>query len=98
MTIQKKLRKNKKNRQIKVTESDWKTYTGSNKDLNADIAKLGKNYFTFRIIKFCNGKWDLTYSEIREQILRDVLLSDNYYNGIINCRLGRVKTKSKDIE
>jgi len=87
----KPLRKGKKNRVVVVKDSDWKEYTGSNNDLNADIKRLGKDKFRFKILRFCEGKWDLSYYEIAEQIARGVLLSENYYNGIINCRLGRVK-------
>ena len=89
----KKLRKGKVNRQIVVKESDWKSYTGSNNDLNADIKIHGKESFEFKILRFCKGKWELSYFEIAEQISREVLLRDDYYNGIINCRLGRLKKK-----
>ena len=33
------------------------------------------------------------YLEIREQILRNVLLDDNYYNGIVNARVHRNHVK-----
>ena len=32
--------------------------------------------------------------EAKEQFDRDVLLSDNYYNGIINCRIGAQSVKN----
>lgn len=92
----KPLRKGKKKREIVVKESDWKTYTGSNNELNKDIAVLGKDNFTFKILRFCDSKWQLAYYEIEEQIKRGVLLNENFYNGIINCRLGRPKTKAVD--
>jgi hypothetical protein len=81
--------KGKKNKRISFKESDWKTYTGSSTDLNGDIEKFGKDNFIFEIIKFCFSKWEMSYSEIKEQIRRDVLLSEGYYNGIINIRVGR---------
>jgi hypothetical protein len=87
----KPLRKNKKKREIVTKQSDWKTYTGSCSDLNDDIAVHGKDNFSFVIIKFCNSKWELGYFEIEEQINRQVLLKKEYYNGIINCRLGKLK-------
>ena len=34
------------------------------------------------------------YKEAKEQFDRDVLLSDDYYNGIINCRIGAPSVKS----
>jgi len=92
----KALRKGKKKREIVIKESDWKTYTGSNNELNKDIAELGKDKFCFNILRFCDSKWQLAYYEIEEQIKRNVLLNENFYNGIINCRLGRPKTKTVD--
>jgi len=87
----KPLRKGKKNREGVVKESDWKTYTGSCKELNSDILNLGKENFEFKIIRFCKSKWELGYYEIQEQIKEEVLLKEEYYNGIINCRLCKLK-------
>lgn len=81
--------KGKKRRRIKVSESDWRIYTGSSERLNADIEKHGKDYFRFEILKFCSSKWELKYSELEEQVKRQVLLLDRYYNGIINIKLGK---------
>ena len=81
--------KGKKKCRRSTKESDWKTYTGSSNDLNTDIAKLGKESFVFIILEWCNSKWELGYKEIKRQIDNDVLLSEGWYNGIINCRLGR---------
>lgn len=81
--------KGKKNKRIEYKESDWKTYTSSSESLNADILKLGIDSFKFEIIKACGSKWELAYEEAKEQINRDVLLRDDYYNGILNLRIGR---------
>ena len=81
--------KGKKNKRILIKESDWKTYTSSSQELNDDIIKLGKDKFIFKIIKVCQSKWELAYFEIKEQIERNVLLRKDYYNGIINVRIGR---------
>jgi hypothetical protein len=72
-----------------IKESDWKIYTSSSEKLNEDITRLGKENFTFKILKFCQSKWELAYFEIKEQIIRDVLFKEEYYNGIINVRIGR---------
>lgn len=87
----KPLRKGKKNRVSVIKETDWINYTGSCNELNDDIAKLGKDNFTFEITRFCNSKWEMGYYEIQEQIFKQVLLTSEYYNGIINCRLGKLK-------
>jgi len=91
----KKPLKGKKNKRIEIKESDWKTYTGSSTDLNADIESLGKENFTFVILYACGSKWELGYREIKEQIRRDVILSEQYYNGILNVRIG---TPPKDFK
>jgi hypothetical protein len=86
--IRRKPLKGKKRKRIDFKESDWKSYTSSSKDLNEDIQKYGKENFTFKIIKVCDSKWSLAYFEIKEQIDKNVLLDENYYNGIINVRIG----------
>jgi hypothetical protein len=81
--------KGKKRKRVDYIESDWKTYTGSSDALNEDIKNLGMNYFKFNILKFCNSKFELSYFEAKIQFEKDVLLNENYYNGIINCRIGK---------
>jgi len=87
--IKRKPLKGKLRNRIDSKESDWKFYTGSSNDLNEDIKKCGKDNFEFLILKTCGSKWELSYEEIKEQISRDVLLNENYYNGIINVRIGK---------
>jgi hypothetical protein len=86
--------KGRKNKRCILQESDWKTYTGSCRELNEDIEQLGKENFAFTILRICYNKWELAYEETKLQIQSDVLLSNQYYNGIINCRIGK-KPKSK---
>ena len=86
--IKRKPLKGKTRNRIDHKESDWKTYTSSSNELNEDIQKHGKENFEFRILKVCGSKWELGYEEIKEQIARDVLRRDDYYNGIINVRIG----------
>jgi len=88
--IRRKPLKGKKRARLDQKESDWKTYTGSSKELNEDISKYGKENFTFTILEWCESKFELGYKEIKLQLQHDVLLKECYYNGIINCRLGKV--------
>ena len=87
--LKRKPLKGKKNKRIEYKESDWKTYTSSSESLNEDIIKLGIESFKFEILKLCNSKWELAYEEAKEQINREVLLKTDYYNGILNLRIGR---------
>lgn len=89
--IKRKPLKGKKNKRHESKESDWKTYTGSSRELNDDIKKFGKENFIFEIIEWANSKSHLRYLETKKQFDHDVLLNDNWYNGIINCRIGKIK-------
>ena len=81
--------KGKKNKRHFDAETDWKTYMSSSNELNEDIIKLGKDNFKFEIIRFCDSKFELAYFEAKIQFDNEVLLKDGFYNGIINCRIGR---------
>ena len=81
--------KGKKRKRVDYVDSDWRTYTGSSDALNIDIAANGKDKFIFKILKFCNSKFELSYFEAKMQFEKDVLLNEDYYNGIINCRIGK---------
>jgi hypothetical protein len=89
--LKRKPLKGKINRRISIKETDWKTYTGSSKELNEDIKKFGIENFSFEIIKFCENKSQMAYFEAKEQFDREVLIKEEYYNGIINLRLGKIK-------
>jgi len=80
--------KGKKNKRRGYKESDWKDYWGSSDRLNADVEKLGKDKFTREILYFCKSRGEMSYLEAREQFSRRVLETDEYYNGIINVRVG----------
>jgi hypothetical protein len=91
--LKRKPLKGKKNKRIEIKESDWREYTSSSDNLNGDIEMYGKDKFLFKILKTCGSKWELAYFEIKEQLKREVLLRDDYYNGIINVRIGRPPKK-----
>jgi hypothetical protein len=83
--------KGKKNKRHEVIETDWKTYTSSSRELNEDISKYGKDSFSFEIIEICDSKFALAYREAKIQFEEEVLLRDDYYNGIINLRVSKPK-------
>ena len=80
--------KGKKNKRRGTKESDWREYYGSSDRLNADVATLGADKFTREILYLCKGRGEMSYIEAREQFDRRVLETDEYYNGIINVRVG----------
>ena len=69
--------------------TDWKSYTSSSNQLNKDLEVLGKGSFKFEILRWCDSKWELSYYEGKLQFEEEVLLKDDYYNGIINLRIGK---------
>jgi hypothetical protein len=86
-----KVLKGKKKR-LKV-ESDWKDYWSSSDELKADIAKLGINNFSREILHICPNKGLCNYLEAKEQMLRCVLETDQYYNSQVQCRVHRTHIK-----
>ena len=76
------------NKRRSKVESDWRDYWGSSDHLLADVAELGEDKFTREILYICNTRGVMSYLEAREQFERRVLESDEYYNGIINVRVG----------
>jgi len=68
-------------------DSDWQEYWGSSPNLQADIDTIGKENFSREILYYCKSKAETSYIEAREQFDRKVLESDDYYNGIIQCRI-----------
>ena len=80
--------KGKKRKRKSLVESDWQTYWGSSEHLLADVSELGPENFSREILYFCTTRGELSYREAKEQFDREVLLTDEYYNGIINVRIG----------
>ena len=83
--------KGKKNKRRGYKESDWKDYWGSSDHLLEDVQKLGEDKFTREILYMCPSRGVMSYLEAKEQFDRRVLETDEYYNGIINVRVGSSK-------
>jgi hypothetical protein len=79
---------NKKRKKIRgKIESDWRSYYGSNTELNKDVELLGPDNFRREILYYCKSKSECSYIEAREQFSRKVLESREYYNGQISVRV-----------
>ena len=90
--------KGKKNKRRSTVESDWRDYWGSSDRLNEDVALLGPSNFTREILYYCTSRSELSYLEAREQFDRKVLETDEYYNGIINVRVGGSKALKESLQ
>ena len=94
----KKPLKGRKNKRRGTKESDWRTYWGSSEKLIADIEKLGGDIFTREILYYCPSRGVASYLEAKEQFERKVLEVDDYYNGIINVRIGGSKILKESLK
>ena len=83
--------KGKKNKRRGTKESDWRDYWGSSDHLKEDVENYGEENFIREILYFCPSRGVASYLEAKEQFERKVLLTDEYYNGIINVRVGGSK-------
>ena len=77
---------NKKKTKITLKESDWQTYTGSNKQLTLDIEKFGKDQFKFEILVFGETKGHVNFLEEFFQMRFNVLLDPTFYNDSVGAR------------
>ena len=85
--------KGKKRKRKVVKESGWKDYFGSSDEVKLLVEENGRDSFHIEIIHLCDSKGEMSYLEAKEQFDREVLLSDEYYNGIINCKIHRTHVK-----
>ena len=65
---------------VDKVDSGWKSYYGSSKELLADVKLLGEDKFQRVILNFAKNKKQLTFLELREQIIHNVLFIDDSYN------------------
>ena len=79
--------KGKTRRRIQVVESNWKVYYGSNEELQQLVENSDASRFEREILHLCAKKGIMGYLEAREQFDRNVLLSDEYYNNFIGCKI-----------
>lgn len=78
----------KRSRRVKTkVESDWRSYYGSNVELQRLIEKHGSDEYKRIILRLCKSKGEMSYYEAKEQFDKDVLLSDEYYNEFIGCKI-----------
>ena len=75
-----------KRKRVKVS-SDWQSYYGSNAELQNDVKTLGEENFSREIIHLCTTKGTCGYLEAKEQFIRNVLETDDYYNSWIMVRV-----------
>jgi len=81
--------KGQKRKRTKIVESDWQDYYGSSAEVKELVEQNGKENYKREILHLCYKKGEMSYLELKEQMEREVLLSDEYYNGIIQVKIHR---------
>lgn len=77
-----------------VTESDWRTYYGSNSELNSDVGTYGPEAFEREILDLCKTRGTANYLEAKYQFLFGVLeRPTDWYNEQIRVRVHRSHLK-----
>lgn len=86
----------KRSRRVRTrVESDWRTYVGSNKEVQKLVESKGIDNYKREILKLCKTKGEMSYYEAKLQFQYDVLLSDEYYNEFIGCKIHSKHIKDK---
>ena len=75
--------------------SGWSNYWSSSKELQEDVKKLGEENFTRRILYLCKSRSECSYRETKEIFTRDALLSENYYNSWVSCKIHKAHVLNK---
>jgi hypothetical protein len=79
--------KGKTRKRKKIVMSDWQDYYGSNAELKLLVEKNGTDVYHREILRLCKTKGECSYYEAKLQFENDVLLSDEYYNEFIGCKI-----------
>lgn len=91
--------KGKKRRRTVVKESDWRDYFGSSEELKSLVESNGGDKYHREILHLCKSKGAMSYLELKEQVERDVLFRDDYYNEFIGAKIhSKHVTDLKDAE
>jgi hypothetical protein len=86
--------KTRKRRVKTRVESDWRKYFGSSKEVQTLVEEKGAGAFKREILRLCKTKGECSYYEAKLQFEYDVLLSDEYYNEFIGCKIHSRHIKS----
>ena len=81
----------KRKRRVRTrTESDWRKYFGSSKEVQLLVEENGADAFHREIIMLCKTKGQCSYYEMKYQLELDVLLKpEEYYNAFVGGKIHR---------
>lgn len=75
--------------------SDWRTYWSSSESLKADVKSFGEENFTRKILYLCKTKSECSYKETKEIFMRDALLTEEFYNSWVSCKIHKAHVLNK---
>lgn len=84
--------KGQKKKRIKTMQTDWEKYFGSSELVQGLVVERQQD-FSREVLLLCKSKGELNYREAEMQFARGVLMSDDYFNGIINCKIHKSHVK-----
>jgi len=87
--------KTRKRRVKTRTQSDWKEYYGSSKEVKALVENNGVDKYKRIVLKLCETKGLCSYWEAKLQFHYDVLMNDDFYNELISCRIHSKHVRNK---
>ena len=75
--------------------SGWSDYWSSSKELQDDVKKLGQENFKRTILYLCKTRSECSYKETNEIFTRDALLTTEYYNSWVSCKIHKAHVLNK---
>jgi hypothetical protein len=75
-----------KKKKIRVS-SDWETYWSSSEELKAEVKANGEEQYTREILHLCKTRSACSYLETWEIFSRHALLSEQYINSWVTCKI-----------
>lgn len=86
-----------KRKKLRV-ESDWKEYFGSNKQLQEDVEKIGREFFKRTILRLCKTRGESNYWETKLIFEHDAILNPKFYNSWVSCKIQTSHVKNLLLE
>jgi hypothetical protein len=75
--------------------SGWANYWSSSRELQEDVKKLGEKNFSRKILYLCKTRSECSYRETKEIFIRDALLTTEYYNSWVSCKIHKAHVLNK---
>ena len=72
-----------------------KLFTRAGTKLKADVKKLGEENFARKILYLCKTRSECSYRETKEIFIRDALLTTEYYNSWVSCKIHKAHVLNK---